>query len=129
VDIAEVGRSSRPEPTGIPWGSAAALAANAIAGRLVAPTSDGAEDPRAMLIDMAHDEFHDPGDIAARVTLGECDLVELLLRERPHERTGVLRGHVEQAQRLVPRWPAEPSGSTPVDPGSHLPGERARPNG
>jgi hypothetical protein len=79
-----------------------------------------------MLIDMAHDEFHDPGDVAARVTLGESDLVELLLRERPHERAEVLRGHFEEAQRLVSRWQAEPSASPPVELVRDLPVERER---
>jgi hypothetical protein len=44
------------------------------------PTSDRALDPRAMLVDMAHDQPHDPGDVAPGIALGESDPVELLLR-------------------------------------------------
>src|SRR2546428_789385 len=99
-------------------------------GRLVAPTltptSDGTEDPRAMLVDVAHDELHDPGDVAARVALGKSDPVELLVRERPHEGAEVLRGHFEEAQRLVSRWQAEPSAPTPVELVGDLPVERER---
>src|SRR5256885_6989793 len=79
-----------------------------------------------MLVDVAHDELHDPGDVAARVALGKSDPVELLVRERPHERAEVLHGHSEEAQRVVSRWQAELSAPTPVEFVGNLPVERER---
>src|SRR5437868_3559843 len=79
-----------------------------------------------MLVDVAQDELHDPGDVAAGVTLGESNSVELLVRERPHESAEVLCGHLEEAQRFLSRWQAEPSAPTPVDLVRDFPVERER---
>jgi hypothetical protein len=79
-----------------------------------------------VLVHVAHDELDHPGDIASRVTLGESDPVELLVRERPNKGTEVLRGHFEEAQRVVSRRKAEPSAPTAVELVRDLPVEHER---
>lgn len=79
-----------------------------------------------MLIDVAHDDFHDPGNVAPRSPLGEADAVELLVRERADQSGEVLRGDLEEAQRVVSRWQAEPSAAASIELVRDLPVERER---
>src|SRR5438309_2904431 len=113
--MAKVTGSSPVEPTAKTGLSASSRRGRPALTPKLTPTSDRAEDSHAVLVDVTHDEFHDPRDVATRLTLGETDTAELLLRERPHERGEVVRGHLEESERLVSRWQAEPAATTPIE--------------
>ena len=90
------------------------------------PTSDGAEDPRPVLLDVAHDQLDDPGNVALGVALSEADCLELLVGEGTDQRAKVLGGHLEKAQRVLSLGQAEATAPTPIELMRRLPVEDER---
>ena len=79
-----------------------------------------------MLVHVAHDEFHDPGNVPPRCPLGEADPVELLVRKRADQSAEMLRGDLEEGQRVVSRWQAQPGASASIELVRDFPVERER---
>lgn len=79
-----------------------------------------------MLVDVAHDELHDPGDVPPGVTQGKADHVELLVRERTNKRAEVLGGYLKEAQRVATRRQADSTAPTPVELVRDIPVEGKR---